>query len=90
MGIGGGPGFFTILSDPQHHKTQCLHFADANTEAESRSVAPDLISQELAGLVLKPKAQAVWAAKSPLQPLLRHLPSFFRKEERGGGLRAAL
>lgn len=53
MGLGGGPGFFTVLSDPQHHKTQCLHFGDANAEAESRSVAPDLISQELARAGLK-------------------------------------
>ena len=44
MGTGGGPGFFTVLSDPQHHKTQCPYFRGANTEAESRSVAPDLIN----------------------------------------------
>ena len=44
MGTGEGPGFFTVLSDPQHHKTQCPHFRGANTEAESRSVAPDLIN----------------------------------------------
>lgn len=30
-GVWGGPGFFTVLSDPQHHKTQCPHFRDANT-----------------------------------------------------------
>lgn len=48
--------FLIILSDPkipQHHKTQPPHFRDANREGaerQSRSVAPNLINQELVEL----------------------------------------